>query len=134
MKNKDLFILPIKTINSYIKNSLIQTKGFRIKKHNIIYFGYKNFMLKVARITLESSPISFKQFSKLKEYYYHINQLYINEFDVLLLCLLFKDKTVYIKINKKEFSKVTLTNQHNKIDCFQCDINIKKYIENEIQF
>ena len=46
-------------------------------------------MLKVARITKENNSLSIKEFKKLKQYKYHLNQLYINEFDNLLLCLIF---------------------------------------------
>ena len=132
MKNENLFKMPIKSINNYIKNTLIKTTEFEIKKHNIIEFGNKRVMLKVARMTKENEGLSFKEFNKFKKYTYHLNQIYLNEFDSLLLCLIFLDKFIYILITKEELETLTLTAPHNKIDCFQCDIDIKKYINNQI--
>ena len=134
MENKKLFTLPIKSISNYVKESFIQLTNFEIKKHNIIKFGNKNFMLKVARISQDGEPLTIAKFKKLKKYNYHLNQLYINEFDNLLLCLIFIDDCIYLQIPKKEIEQLSLTIQHNKADCFQSIIDLKKYINNEIKF
>lgn len=131
--NNNLFLLPIKSINGKIKKELEENHEFEFNSHNIIDFGNKKFMLKVARLKNNNVPMKYNDFKNLYKYTYHLNQLYMNEFDCILLCIVFADSKRYIKISKTELKRYVLTPQHNILNCYQCDIDLKKHIHNIVE-
>jgi hypothetical protein len=102
LKADKLFLMPIRKLNNYIKSTLVKTYGFQVNTHNVIEFGNKKIMLKCSRIHKDGIPLTEKQFEKETNFLCHLNQVYIDEMDSILLCLIFKDKCKYIKISKNE--------------------------------
>ena len=129
-----IFQMPIRTVNTYIKERLTVKHDFEISSKGILEFGGKRLCLKVCRITQDNLACTKEEFDKLNNFKLHLNQLYIDDFDSLLLCLIFKDHTLYYIIGKEELKKYKLSFQHRKENCYQCDIDLKNHLNKEIKF
>lgn len=129
--NISYYTMPIKSVNTEVKSIVSEKYGVTFAPSSSMFrINNKVSTLKVARMTNNSEPATYEKFKDSNKWVYHLNQIYLKQYNNVLLCMIFLDTIKFIEIPIQNlYDSTELYHQHKQEDCFQCNIDLRKYID-----